>query len=59
MRAELTITSADLLAACGRSDREQLYEAANQSDPAEDGMDPQSLLQEAENAVAENGTILQ
>ena len=59
MRAKLTIISAALLAACGQSDREQPYEAANQSDPAESGMDPPGALQEAENALAENGTILQ
>ena len=56
MRAKLTITSAALLAACAQSDKEQLREAANQSDPAsaavlnnaaENGMDPQEALQEA------------
>jgi hypothetical protein len=67
MRAKLTITSAALLAACGQSDREQLHEAANQSDPAaaqvlngaaENGMDPQEALEEAGNASAQsNGTV--
>jgi hypothetical protein len=63
MRAKLTITSAVLLAACGQSNKAQLHEAANQSDPAaaevlnnaaENGMDPQEALQEAGNAAAES-----
>jgi hypothetical protein len=50
-----------LLAACGRSNEEQLREAANQSDPAaaavlnnaaEAGIPPQEALQEAGNATA-------
>jgi hypothetical protein len=65
MRTKLTITSAVLLAACGQSDKEQLQEAANQSDPAaaqvlngaaENGMDPQNALQEAGNAAAASST---
>jgi len=70
MRTKLTITSAVLLAACGQSNKEQLHEAANQSDPAaaevlnnaaENGMDPQEALQEAGNAAAESnaGTNVQ
>ena len=70
MLAKLTITSAVLLAACGQSNKEQLHEAANQSDPAaaevlnnaaENGMDPQEALQEAGNAAAESnaGTNVQ
>ena len=66
MRACLILSSAVLLAACaGRSNEEQLQEAANQSDPtaaevlnnaAENGMDPQEALQEAGNAAAEADT---
>ena len=65
MRAKLTITSAVLLAACGQSNKEQLQEAANQSDPAaaqvlnsaaENGMNPQQALQEAGNAAAASNT---
>ena len=61
MRSKLTITTAVLLAACGQSNKEQLHEAANQSDPAsaevlnnaaENGTDPQEALQEAGRASA-------
>jgi hypothetical protein len=61
MRAKFTIMSALLLAACGQSNKAQLHEAANQSDPAaaqvlnnaaENGEDPQQALQEAGNASA-------
>ena len=45
MRSKPTITTAVLLAACGQSDKQQLREAANQSDP-------QEPLQEAGKASA-------
>lgn len=50
-----------LLAACGQSGKEQLQEAANQSDPAaavvlngaaENGMEPQQALEEAGQAAS-------
>jgi hypothetical protein len=60
MRLRLGFGAALLLAACGQSNKEQLQEAANQSDPAaaavlnnaaENGMDPQEALQQAGQAA--------
>lgn len=65
MRLPILLTLAMVAAACGRSDEEQLQEAANQSDPAaaeilngaaENGMDPQQALQDAGNAAAATNT---
>ena len=64
MRLSMMLTAALLLAACGKSNEQQLEEAANHSDPAaaqvldnaaENGTDPQQALQDAGNAaVASN-----
>ncbi|MCH8614748.1 hypothetical protein LZ016_01320 [Sphingomonas sp. SM33] len=65
MRTSLIIAATILLAACGKSNEEQLQEAANQSDPAsaevlnnaaEAGTPPQEALQEAGNAAAMTNT---
>ena len=61
MRTCLLLTATLLIAACGKSNEDQLGEAANQSDPAaaevlnnaaEAGVPPQEALQEAGNAAA-------
>lgn len=65
MRLSLAIALSLVLAACQKSEKDQLQEAANQSDPAaaavlnnaaENGMDPQDALQQAGEAAAANGT---
>jgi hypothetical protein len=62
MRLSLGFGAVLLLAACGQSNKEQLQEAANQSDPAaaavlnnaaENGMDPQEALQQAGQAAGD------
>ena len=61
MRFTLIIPPLALLVACGRSNKDQLQEAANQSDPAaaavlnqaaENGVDPQNALAQAGQAAA-------
>jgi Tfp pilus assembly protein PilX len=65
MRTFLILTATLLVAACSRSNEEQLREAANQSDPAaaqvlndaaEAGVPPQEALQRAGNAAAQTKT---
>jgi len=66
MRPSFSIAALLLIAACGKSDEDQLRQAANQSDPAaaqvlnnaaENGMDPQAALQQAGEAAAANNTL--
>jgi hypothetical protein len=61
MRFPFILTLAAVVAACGRSNEEQLQEAANQSDPAaaavlnnaaEAGTPPQEALEQAGEAAA-------
>lgn len=61
MRLLSLLAAVALVAACGRSDEQQLQDAANQSDraaaevlegAAENGTDPQQALQDAGNAAA-------
>ena len=61
MRLPTILAASALLAACGQSNKEQLQDAANQSDPAaaqvlndaaNSDMPPQEALQEAGNAAA-------
>jgi hypothetical protein len=63
MRLQIILAGSALITACGQSDKEQLQEAANQSDPAaadvlenaaENGMNPQEALQDAGNAAAQS-----
>ena len=62
----VTIAALLAVAACGRSNEEQLQEAANQSDPAaaavlngaaENGMDPQQALEQAGEAAASSNAV--
>lgn len=65
MRTFLILTATLIVAACGRSNEQQLQEAANQSDPAaaqvlnnaaEAGVPPQEALEQAGNAAAQTNT---